>query len=99
MTNQSHKNLIRIGHIEGVSYLLLLLIAMPLKYAFGIPEGVRYIGMAHGVLFVWFMLLIALAFFNKSITFKIAFVLVVISFVPFGTFYIERILNKSKKSA
>lgn len=94
MTQKPHKTLIRIGHIEGVSYLLLLIIAMPLKYAFGIPEGVKYIGMAHGVLFVWFMLLIALAFFNKSISFKISFILVLISFVPFGTFYIERILRK-----
>ena len=42
--------------LEGVSFLVLLGIAMPLKYAAGIPEAVRYVGWAHGLLFVLFIL-------------------------------------------
>ncbi|MEB3298500.1 MAG: DUF3817 domain-containing protein [Candidatus Sericytochromatia bacterium] len=38
--------------LEGMSFHLLLLVAMPLKYVFGHPEAVRFMGMAHGVLFV-----------------------------------------------
>ena len=42
-----------LGNIEGVSLLLLLLgVAMPLKYAFGLPLAVKIVGMAHGVLFL-----------------------------------------------
>jgi integral membrane protein len=40
------------GLAEGVSYLLLIMVAMPLKYVMGVPEGVRYLGMAHGLVFV-----------------------------------------------
>ena len=45
------KSLTIIGYLEGTSFLLLLCIAMPLKYMLDIPEGVKYIGMAHGMLF------------------------------------------------
>jgi integral membrane protein len=41
-----------VAFLEGVSYLVLLGIAMPLKYIAGIPQAVRVVGMAHGVLFV-----------------------------------------------
>ena len=41
-----------LGNVEGVSYLLLLGVAMPLKYAFGLPLAVKIVGMAHGVLFL-----------------------------------------------
>ena len=47
-----------IAFLEGVSFLLLLGIAMPLKYMYGQPEMVRVVGMAHGILFVWYGLLI-----------------------------------------
>ncbi|HCV9476988.1 TPA: DUF3817 domain-containing protein [Staphylococcus aureus] len=46
------KSLTIIGYLEGTSFLLLLCIAMPLKYMLDIPEGVKYIGMAHGILFL-----------------------------------------------
>jgi len=41
-----------LGIVEGISFLVLLGIAMPLKYALGIPTAVRYVGMAHGLLFL-----------------------------------------------
>ncbi len=45
-----------IALLEGISYVVLLLIAMPLKYLADIPEAVRYVGAAHGFLFVVYIL-------------------------------------------
>jgi len=45
-----------IALLEGISYLVLLLIAMPLKYWAGTPEAVRFVGSAHGLLFVVYIL-------------------------------------------
>ena len=45
----------RVGVWEGVSYLVLLFVAMPLKYGMGYQEAVRLTGSAHGFLFVGFM--------------------------------------------
>jgi len=45
-----------IGLLEGVSYLLLLGVAMPLKYLAGEPMAVRYVGMAHGIFFILYLL-------------------------------------------
>ena len=44
----------KIALIEGLSFLILLFIAMPLKYGWDMPEPVRIVGMAHGVLWVTF---------------------------------------------
>ncbi len=81
-----------IGKIEGYSYLILLFIAMPLKYIFHIPDLIRPIGMAHGVLFVGFMILIASMLLNKTMSFKIAVLAFLLSLIPFGTFYLKRLV-------
>ena len=100
-----------LGNIEGVSYLLLLGVAMPLKYFYDIPEAVKVTGMAHGVLFIAYCILLVLCMrkFNWSIGFG-AF-LFMASLIPFGTFvtdrklkeiavsYISRIEKKEKKRA
>jgi integral membrane protein len=41
-----------VGWLEALSYLLLLGVAMPLKYVWGDPSWVRVVGMAHGLLFL-----------------------------------------------
>ena len=43
------------GIAEGISFLVLLLIAMPLKYLMHIPEAVKYTGWVHGALFITFI--------------------------------------------
>jgi integral membrane protein len=80
---------------EGISFLLLLGVAMPLKYIWGNPGAVKVLGMAHGVLFVAF---IALAFevygkLNKKFSWFVYACL--LSIVPFGTFYLDRLLKKN----
>jgi integral membrane protein len=47
-----------VAWFEGISFLLLLGVAMPLKYVFAMPMAVRIIGMAHGVLFIVFLILL-----------------------------------------
>jgi integral membrane protein len=95
MQNTSEKLLIQVGHLEGVSYLLLLGVAMPLKYFFHWPPAVTYIGGIHGFLFVVFGLLLALMLFQKQLTFRQAIWALLLSFLPFGTFFLAKsVLNK-----
>jgi integral membrane protein len=84
------------GDVEGISYLVLLAIAMPLKYMAGMPGAVRYVGMAHGLLFVLFMLMLFAGWNKLNWTFgRVAFAFV-LSMIPFGTFYLHRILAREE---
>lgn len=82
------------GLIEGLSYLLLLFIAMPLKYAFGMPEAVKYVGQAHGLLFVLYVLLLLHAWGNKKLTIKWFLLGCVAAVLPFGPFVYDRKLKE-----
>jgi integral membrane protein len=87
--NSSIGRLRVIGFAEGVSFLLLLGIAMPLKYAAGRPEAVRVIGMAHGILFllyVWAAIQAALA---HRWTWRRTLAVFVASLLPAGPFIID----------
>jgi integral membrane protein len=79
----------RIGFWEGISYLLLLFVAMPLKYAFHIPEAVRWIGSMHGFLFVAFMIMLYYSFMTKALSLKTVVRAFLLSLIPFGTFYLS----------
>lgn len=50
-----------VGRLEGASFLLLLLVAMPLKYLGGVPEATRVAGAIHGLLFLWYLSALARA--------------------------------------
>lgn len=78
----------RIGFWEGISYLILLGFAMPMKYVFDKPEYVRSVGSAHGLLFVLFMVALAYGCVNKAISFKQAAFAFLLSLIPFGTFFL-----------
>ncbi|MEM1033797.1 MAG: DUF3817 domain-containing protein [Myxococcota bacterium] len=88
-----------IGKVEAISYLLLLGIAMPLKYAAGIPIFVKVLGWAHGVLFVVFgvVLLQAMIVLRWSI-FKAAVVFLA-TLIPFGPFIIDKRLLREAESS
>lgn len=81
-----------IGKIEGYSYLILLGLAMPLKYAFNKPELIRPCGTLHGVLFVSFMVLLGLMFFKTKLSFKNSIIAFLLSLVPFGTFFLKKVV-------
>ncbi len=79
-----------VGIIEGISYLLLLGVAMPLKYLAGQPEAVRIVGMAHGVLFIVFSLVLLLAWIGKHLTFRWAVLAFIATLIPFGPWLIDK---------
>lgn len=77
------------GLLEGLSFIVLLAIAMPLKYMAGKPEMVSVVGMVHGLLFVLYIFLTILAKFQYPWSWKKMMMLWVASVVPFGTFYAD----------
>jgi integral membrane protein len=70
---------------EGWSYILLLFLAMPLKYIFDFPHLIRPLGMAHGVLFVAYIVLLIVSSFLYQWQLKKSIWLFVVSLIPFGT--------------
>jgi integral membrane protein len=84
--SQLEKRFVRMAHIEGVSYLILLFVAMPLKYFAGIPEVVKYTGWAHGVLFVAFCAFLPFLLWSAKWKFLRVVRAFILSLIPFGTF-------------
>ncbi len=76
--------------IEGISALLLFFFAMPMKYAFGMPIFVKYIGMGHGVLFTLYIVIATILKFKDKWSLKKYLEICIASIPPFGTFYIEK---------
>jgi integral membrane protein len=79
-----------IAILEGISYLLLLGLAMPLKYIAKIPEPVQVIGLAHGLLFVAYILLVLQVHFEHSWKIKQTLIFMVASLLPIAPFYVEK---------
>lgn len=82
-----------LGNIEGISYLLLLGVAMPMKYYFEMPMAVKIVGMAHGVLFVAYCLLLTACMKKFNWTLKFGTYLFIATLIPFGTFVTDRKLR------
>ncbi len=84
------------GIAEGVSFLVLLLIAMPLKYIFDFPLAVKYVGWVHGFLFIAY---VSLAFFVKETynwPFKKFLLAFIAAWLPLGTFIYDKQLKKEE---
>jgi integral membrane protein len=86
-----------IGYVEGLSYLVLLLIAMPLKYYAGMPMAVRVVGMLHGVLFVLYIAALAQVAYVLHWGIKKVLVAFVASLIPFATFFLHKFLEEPAK--
>lgn len=80
--------------IEGISYLILLFIAMPLKYVFNIPHGVKYFGWIHGVLFLIFLAALLLSSIKYKWNLKRITVYLIASVLPFVPFILDKNLKK-----
>ena len=84
------KRLRAIAFVEGISYLLLIFIAVPLKRFFGLPMAVTITGSIHGALFVAFafMTLHAMIAYKKGLFWgiKVGFA----SIIPLGTFFLDK---------
>ena len=78
-----------IGWWEGGSFLVLLLIAMPLKYFAGMPAAVRVVGMAHGILFVLYVLAALQAALDRDWSWKRTALVLLASVLPAGPFVVD----------
>jgi integral membrane protein len=79
-----------IAFLEGVSYLFLFLVSMPLKYTeiTVVPNQIG--GMAHGVLFVIYAVMILPVGLKVKWNFKTMIIVFILSLLPFGTFYMDK---------
>ena len=79
-----------IALLEGLSLLLLLFFAMPMKYVMEEPVYVKVIGMAHGILFIVYIILAVILKIEENWDWKKFGIICIASIIPFGTFYVER---------
>ncbi len=81
---------------EGVSFLTLLFMAMPMKYFMGMPEVVRVVGSIHGLLFVLYVGLLAMLHYRQRWSFSFSLYALLASVIPFGTFMLDKQLRKKE---
>jgi integral membrane protein len=86
----------KVAIAEGISYLLLLFVAMPLKYLAGLPLYVKYTGWAHGLLFVLYAATLILAWQEQKWKFGKAVLIFLASLLPFAPFIVDRKLKDEK---
>jgi integral membrane protein len=79
--------------LEGLSYVALVGVAMPLKYAAGFPQAVRIVGMIHGVLFVAFCIALFAVATNRDWPHKKSAIAMLAAILPLGAFWLERRLR------
>lgn len=82
--------------LEGTSLIALLFIAMPLKYSFGMPEAVKFVGMTHGILFIAFNVVLFAFVGAKKLSEMQGFKGFIASFIPFGTFIFSAMVVRKK---
>ncbi|GGD23903.1 DUF3817 domain-containing protein [Flavobacterium orientale] len=80
----------KIAFWEGISLIVLLFIAMPFKYFLDIPILVKYIGMAHGILFILYIVIALRLSFLEKWPFSKLLIVSFASIIPFGTFYVDK---------
>lgn len=88
------KKLTIMGYLEGTSFLLLLGIAMPLKYMMDMPEMVSYVGPVHGVLFIAYIVVLFITAHKIKMPLWALPAGVLGSFLPFGPFVFDHVLKK-----
>ncbi|SDK36833.1 integral membrane protein [Pedobacter sp. ok626] len=84
----------KVAIAEGVSYILLIFIAMPLKYWAEMPLAVKYTGWAHGLLFVLYIMFLIMAWVEYKWSFKKSALIGVASLLPFAPFLVDRKLKE-----
>ncbi len=76
--------------LEGISYLLILAVTMPLKYLADMPMPNKYVGYAHGFLFIAYIILAIVFWKKKKCSIKKGIILLLASLLPFATFYVDK---------
>jgi integral membrane protein len=84
--------------LEGVSYILLLFVAVPIKYLLNEALYVKVLGMPHGIFFILYILFSIIAKIKYNWNFRKFLVISIASLVPFGSFYIDKKYLKKLQS-
>jgi integral membrane protein len=79
-----------VSFLEAISFLVLLFIAMPLKYMYDQPQYVSVVGMAHGILFVAYLIGAYWMYEKLDWNTKTLLIVGVCSILPFGPFYADK---------
>jgi len=79
-----------VSFLEGISYLLLLFIAVPIKYSQGDESYVKILGMPHGILFMSYIVLAIVIQNQMKWSLKTLGIIGLASVIPFGTFYVDK---------
>jgi integral membrane protein len=87
-----------VGIVEGISFLLLLGVAMPLKYMAGRPEMVSVVGMAHGVLWLAYIVAVVDVRLTRNWQWSRVAVAVIASILPGGPFVLEPRLRREQEA-
>lgn len=95
-TNSPMGRLRVMGIAEGISYVVLLFVAMPVKYIAGDPEVVWYVGWVHGLLFMLYILALISVKINVEWKLKKTLIAFLASLIPFGTFILDKSLRKEE---
>ncbi|WP_215223779.1 DUF3817 domain-containing protein [Echinicola shivajiensis] len=82
---------------EGASFLILVFIAMPLKYTMDMPMAVKYVGWAHGILFMAYVYLVFPTKSKLNWTFRRTLFALIASVLPFGPFLFDRKIKNQLK--
>ena len=87
-----------VAALEGISYLVLLFIAMPLKYLMDMPMAVRVTGSIHGALFVLGGLLVYQGIRTRGKPWSWGWRILIAALIPFGTFFLDRELREDDEA-
>ena len=81
---------------EGMSFLILLFIAMPMKYMMGMPLAVRVVGLIHGLLFLLYVAQLAKLRTAYQWDNRFSLQAFIASILPFGTFLFDKYLREKE---
>ena len=78
-----------LAYSEGISFLLLLMVTMPLKYIMGLRNPNIIIGLIHWLLFIAYVVAVIQIKFDQNWTYKKTFLALLAALIPFGTFWAD----------
>lgn len=87
----------KVAFFEGVSFILLVFIAMPLKYWADFPLAVKYVGWLHGVLFIAYIFFLIQCWIEYNWKFTRVLLFFFASLLPFAPFAVEKKLKKEER--
>lgn len=88
-----------IAFLEGISFLVLLFVTMPLKYIFAMPLPNQIFGLFHGVLFILYVIAVVIIKMEQNWNIRKTFLALLASIIPFGTFWADKHLFRSEERA